>query len=67
MRKISRVYYNGDRRIREGFLLIPRSVIDYENRSKETRWLEYAKWEEECSSYMSDKHWWTVRFIDDDL
>jgi len=66
LKTTNRVWKNGDKRIRSGFLWLPRSILVHvgEFTLRETRWLVHAKWEEEFSWYVGDACWTTTRFID---
>ena len=48
---------DGERRVRSGFLWVPRS--DYRQR----RWLEKARWEEEYQADLGG-YWRTLRWLD---
>lgn len=64
---------SGTRRLRSGFLLLPKTVYDCNSllirgmrgQSKETRWLEFTTWEEELeSNFIGFRRWLPIRFID---
>ena len=60
MRKQYRVYSRGDKRIRSGFLVFPKSCPHPTIEKTHIRkWLEYATWEEELGS-----EWYTTKWID---
>lgn len=67
MRWTKRIWVRGDRRVRSGFLLIPRSItierhgIPY----RERRWLEYAAWEEEYWTDPTGDSWDTTKWMYD--
>jgi hypothetical protein len=63
MRRKNPVY--GDIRIRRGFLFMPKSVNHQSYHTKETRWLEFAVWEEEFTRARWGEGWWMMnRFLD---
>ncbi len=50
---------DGDTRVRRGFLLFPKTI------SGETRWLEWARWQERYEA--SYESWWmAVAWVDGD-
>lgn len=60
MRKIYPV--QGERRIREGFLLFKKTI------GRETRWLEHAMWEEVCETPYQNRtivFWKPTQWVDD--
>lgn len=63
MRSESKIWANGEKRIRTAFLFLPRSarVGDHWH----TRWLEKATWEEKRICGWGDDYWATERWIDE--
>jgi hypothetical protein len=57
----------GDTRKRSGFLFVPKTLARYDENmkylGKETRWLEYAEWQEQYVSQMSVSGWFANRWL----
>jgi hypothetical protein len=63
MKKISKWYKDGDKRIRDIFLWFPRTKY-HNNGEKETRWWEQATIEEEFKEWGWDESGWVfINFV----
>ena len=50
---------DGTTRVKSGFLIFPKTI------ENETRWLEYARWEQRYFNCSGTRFWSTKRWIDD--
>ena len=53
-----------DERIRSGFLFLSKTIKH--NGVEETRWLEFATWQEEVRSYRGRLYWCDQKWIDEE-